>query len=215
MEPFFPIGLLIAAYLIGSTPFSYIVGRLFTKKDIRQQGSGNVGATNVMRTAGKSAGALALGLDLAKGYAAVALAERLVTSPGWPYKYVEGATFVQMPSFWIGMTALLAVLGHLFPVWLGFHGGKGVATAAGVFFALDPKAMTAALIVFIIVLLVSRFVSLASVVAAASLPLLLRVLSAPPLWINLAAVAIAVLIVLKHHANIARLARGEERKFPR
>jgi glycerol-3-phosphate acyltransferase PlsY len=215
MQPFYALALLVAAYLIGSIPFSYLVGRIAAKKDIREQGSGNVGATNVMRTAGKGPGVLALLLDIAKGYAAVAVAERAVAAPGWPFPFVDGGTLLHAPSFWIGMSALLAVLGHLFPVWLNFRGGKGVATAAGVFLALDPKALGAALILFLIVIILSRYVSLASVVAAASLPLFIRFLSAPPFWINVAAVAIGVLIVLKHHSNIARLARGEERKFPR
>lgn len=210
-----PVLLLVGAYLIGSIPFSFLVGVLFAKKDIRQLGSGNVGATNVMRNAGKGAGIVALLLDLAKGYAAVELAERLVVSKQWPFSFAVDAGVLHAPSFWIGAAAVLAVIGHLFPVWLRFHGGKGVATAAGVFFALDPRAMAAALIVFIIVVLLTRYVSLASVLAAAALPLFLRLIATPPRWITIAAVIISVLVIVKHHGNIARLARGEERKFPR
>lgn len=215
MEALLPAALLLISYVIGSIPFSYLMGRLFAKKDIREHGSGNVGATNVMRSAGKVAGISALLLDVAKGVAAVELAKYSVMAPSWPYRYELGANFLHAPSFWIGSAAILAVLGHMYPVWLDFHGGKGVATAAGVFLALDARGLAAALIIFIITVLVSRYVSLGSILAAASMPVWVRFLSHAPVWTTVATVVIAVAIIVKHHTNIARLARGEERRFPR
>jgi glycerol-3-phosphate acyltransferase PlsY len=214
MEALLPAALLLISYVIGSIPFSYLVGVLFARKDIREHGSGNVGATNVMRNAGKKAGVLALLLDIAKGFAAVALARYTVSAPSWPYRFEIGADYLHSPSFWIGAAAVLAILGHMYPVWLDFRGGKGVATAAGVFLALEPRALGAAIIIFLITLIVSRYVSLASMLAAASLPVWVRFLTDEPMWISIAAVAIAVAVVVKHHTNIARLARGEERRFP-
>jgi glycerol-3-phosphate acyltransferase PlsY len=210
-----PLAVLTIAYLLGSIPFSFLVVRLFAREDIRTHGSGNVGATNVMRNFGKLPGLLALVLDLGKGYAAVAIAQHLVASKMWPFRYEQGADLMHSPSFWIGFASFLAVIAHMYPVWLGFHGGKGVATAAGVFLALDPRALLAGLIVFAIVLLIWRYVSLASMLAAASLPVWFRFISHSPMWITLFAIAISVAVILKHHANIARLADGTERKFPR
>src|SRR5687768_9797839 len=132
-----PTLLIIASYLIGSIPFSYLVVRAFAGTDIREQGSRNVGATNVARTAGKLPGILALLLDIAKGYGAIAFAKWLVTLPAWPYTPVAGSPLHSL-EFWIALAGLIAVLAHMYPAWLRFHGGKGVATAAGVFLALDP-----------------------------------------------------------------------------
>lgn len=215
MQPLMPILLLAGAYLIGSIPFSYLVARLMGGKDVRRSGSGNVGATNVMRTAGKLPGIIALLGDIAKGYAAAALAQWAVGHPEWPYKYAVDGGLLHAPSFWIGAASIIAVLAHMYPAWLRFHGGKGVATAAGVFLALEPRALAAAVIVFIIVLLVSRYVSLASMTAAASIPIWIRFIAQPPKWITIAAVVIAIAVIVKHHTNIARLAEGTERKFPR
>lgn len=215
MQPLIPILLLAGAYLIGSVPFSYLVARMIGGKDIRTSGSGNVGATNVMRTSGKVPGLVALFLDIAKGYAAAALAIWAVAHPQWPYKYAADGGLLHSPSFWIGAASVIAVLAHMYPFWLRFRGGKGVATAAGIFLALDPRALAGALIIFVIVLLVSKYVSLASMAAAASLPIFIRFIAQPPVWITIAAVAIALLVVAKHHTNIARLAAGTERKFPR
>lgn len=215
MQPLIPILLLAGAYLIGSIPFSYLVVRLLGGKDIRQSGSGNVGATNVLRTSGKVPGLLALALDMAKGYAVAALAIWLVDRADWPFKYDPDGGLLHSPSFWIGASCVVAVLAHMYPVWLRFHGGKGVATAGGVFLALDPRALAASLIVFAIVLIVSRYASLASMAAAASLPIFIRFISQPPMWITIAAAVIGIAVILKHHTNIARLADGTERKFPR
>lgn len=206
---------MVAAYVIGSIPFSFLVVRTVAGKDIRSEGSGNVGATNVLRTTGKLPGIIALLLDIAKGWAAVALARVLIAHPDWPLQYAPGAPFYFAPSFWLALAAVLAVAGHMFPAWLHFRGGKGVATAAGVFLALDPRAIGAAMIVFIIVLLISRYVSLASMAAAASLPVWIRLASDSTVWLTVGAVILAIMVIAKHHTNIARLAAGSERKFPR
>src|ERR1043165_2420008 len=148
-----PLLLVAASYLIGSIPFSYLVVRLMTGQDIREHGSRNVGATNVARSFGKAPGIIALFLDGAKGYAVVVLAEWLVRRPGWPLPVASDALPWHSVAFWIAFGALVAVVGHMFPIWLRFHGGKGVATATGAFLALDPIAVAAALLVFLIVLL--------------------------------------------------------------
>src|SRR5205085_5896170 len=158
--------LVVAAYLIGSIPFSYIVVRLVAGADIRQHGSRNVGATNVARSFGKLPGIVALILDIAKGWAAVWVGRWIVARPEW-------SAPVQSASFWVTLAAVIAVLAHMFPVWLKFHGGKGVATAAGAFLAIDAKALIAGMLVFAIVILATRIVSLASILSAASIPIFL------------------------------------------
>src|ERR1700756_3998021 len=154
MAPALPYVLIIAAYLIGSIPFSYLVVKAVAGADIRHHGSRNVGATNVARNFGKAPGIVALMLDIAKGYAAVALARWIVMRPEWPL-LADGAHTgaLYSMSLWIALAGLVAVLGHMFPVWLRFHGGKGVATATGAFLALDPIAVAAGVLVFLIVML--------------------------------------------------------------
>ena len=207
-------GLLVTAYLIGSIPFSFLIVKLTTGADIREHGSRNVGATNVARSFGKLPGIVALILDAAKGYGAVALARWVTGSHDWPLTGID-ASPLHSRAFWITLCALVAVIGHMFPVWLRFHGGKGVATGAGAFLALDPLALAAALIVFAIVLIATRFVSLASILSAASVPLFLRFLTHAPFWTINLSILISMLIILKHHANIARLATGSERRMGR
>ena len=207
-----PVSLVVLAYLIGSIPFSFLVVRMVAGRDIRHEGSGNVGATNVARTAGKVPGIMALLLDIAKGYAAVALARWLVAQPGWPF--AAGPAPWESREFWLALAGLIAVLGHMFPAWLRFHGGKGVATAAGVFLALDPLVIGAAILVFAIVLIAFRYVSLASILTAASIPILFRFFaSAAPTWRIVISIAISVAVISKHHSNIARLVQGTERKL--
>lgn len=207
-----PPALVVLAYLIGSIPFSFLVVRLVAGRDLRREGSHNVGATNVARTAGRAAGIVALILDIAKGYAAVAMARWLVGQGGWPF--AAGAAPWESREFWIALAGLVAVLGHMFPLWLKFHGGKGVATAAGVFLALSPIVIAGALLVFAIVLLVFRFVSLASIVTAASIPVLFRFLvQGAPFWHIVVSIAIAIAVIAKHHSNISRLVQGTERKM--
>ncbi len=208
-----PAALVIGAYLIGSIPFSFLVVKLFAGEDIRELGSRNVGATNVARTFGKLPGVIALILDMAKGYAVIALAGWIVNSPNWPL--AAGGTFspVHSRAFWIALAGLIAVLAHMFPVWLRFHGGKGVATAAGAFLAIDPFSFAAGAIVFLIIILSTRFVSLASMLSAASIPIFMRFLTHAPFWTTIVSIVIAMLIIVKHNSNIARLTQGTEARL--
>ena len=187
---------LAAAYLIGSIPFSFFVARAFGVADVRRVGSGNVGATNVLRSAGSVAGAVALALDLAKGALAVALAQRL--APAQPLA----------PP----LAAILVVLGHVYPVWLGFRGGKGVATGLGAFAVLEPVAALVALPVFLLVVATTQFASLGSVLGALSLALLAFVFRGADA-VAFAAAATAALIVFRHRANMRRILDGSERRL--
>src|SRR5438105_625947 len=195
-------GLLVSSYVIGSIPFSFLIVKLMTGADIRDVGSRNVGATNVARSFGKLPGIIALILDAAKGYGVVALARWVTGSSNWTLPIGGDASPVHSRAFWITLCALVAVIGHMFPVWLGFHGGKGVATGAGAFLGLDPLALAAALIVFAIVLIGTRFVSLASILSAASVPLFLRFLTHAPFWTINISILISMLIILTPHAYI-------------
>lgn len=214
MGPVLPLILVIAAYLIGSIPFSFLVVKITVGADIRYHGSRNVGATNVARNFGKVPGIIALLLDIAKGYAAVAVALWIVQRPDWPLvASVAHTSPLYSASLWIAMAGLIAVLAHMFPVWLRFHGGKGVATATGAFLALDPIAVAGGVLVFLIVMLATRFVSLASILSAASIPIFLHFLVHAPLETIVVSTVIASAIILKHHSNIARLAQGTERRM--
>lgn len=209
-----PATLVIVSYLLGSIPFSYLVVRMLAGADIREHGSRNVGATNVARTFGKTPGIVALMLDMAKGYATIVVARWIVFRPEWPFAAHASGGALQSHEFWIALAGLIAVLAHMFPVWLRFHGGKGVATATGVFLALDPVVIAAALIVFVLVLITTKFVSLASIVSAASIPFFLHSLGGgAPFWRLTISILIAMAVIAKHHSNIARLAHGQERKM--
>ena len=208
-----PAALAGLAYLIGSIPFSWLVVRIVAGADIREHGSRNVGATNVARNFGKAPGIVALLLDLAKGYAVIVVARWLVAQPGWPFADA-GPSPLHSREFWIALAGLIGVLGHMYPVWLRFHGGKGVATAAGVFLALDPIVFAASAIVFLIVIVATRFVSLASIISAASIPIFFRFLvNGAPFWRIVISVLIALAVISKHHSNIARLAQRKERRM--
>lgn len=185
----------MVAYLIGSIPFGYLIVRGKFGADIRQTGSGGTGATNVSRRAGKLAGVVTLLLDALKGAAAVFFA-RAATGSEW---IVAGA-------------AVAVIVGHIFPVWLGFRGGKGVATGAGVFVVLTPVAVLSAGIVFLATVITTRYVSLGSIIGASMIPLFVWILSdsRPSL---IAAVLGALLIVFAHRGNIGRLAHGTEAKI--
>ena len=187
---------LAAAYLIGSIPFSFFVARAYGVADVRRVGSGNVGATNVLRSAGSAAGAVALALDLAKGALAVALAERL--APAEPLA----------PP----LAAWLVVVGHVYPVWLGFRGGKGVATGLGAFAVLEPVAALVALPVFLLVVATTQFASLGSVLGALSLAVLAFIFRGADA-VAFAAAATAALIVFRHRANMRRILDGTERRL--
>lgn len=200
-SPTIPVALSGAAYLCGSIPFGLLLGKLFGRTDVRKTGSGNIGATNVARSAGLGAGVLTLVLDAAKGALPVWVAR---------HYFPEHATFEILAG-------LAALVGHCFPIWLKFRGGKGVATAAGVFAVLCPTAAIGALLVFALVVGFWRYVSLASVSAAAAMPLFIYLLwaphYAPPLSITVGSLAAALLIVYKHDGNLQRLVEGTEPKF--
>ncbi len=187
-----------AAYLLGSIPFGLLLAKVFGAGDVRKAGSGNVGATNVARVAGPLAGISTLVLDGAKGAAAVWLAAR----------------FANESAAWMTVAGLAALIGHCFPVWLRFRGGKGVATAAGMFLVLCPLAGLGAIGVFILVVMLWRYVSLGSIAAAAAMPMLIYFLwaphHAPPMIVTFGAFAAAMLVVYKHDANIQRLVEGRE-----
>lgn len=183
---------MIVAYLVGSIPFGYLIVRKKIGADIRQTGSGGTGATNVSRRAGKTAGVLTLLLDAAKGCAAVVIAQ-VVSGDDWV----------------IAVAAVAALVGHIFPVWLSFHGGKGVATSVGVFLVLAPVALLCAGVIFIAIVVTTRYVSLGSIIAAVLIPIFVWWQSGLQPVLTAAIVA-AVLIVFAHRGNIKRLAARTE-----
>ncbi|HOI15280.1 MAG TPA: glycerol-3-phosphate 1-O-acyltransferase PlsY [Geobacteraceae bacterium] len=187
--------LILCAYLLGSVPTGLLLARAFGGVDIRTKGSGNIGATNVYRTLGRKIGILTLVGDCLKGMIPVLAAKAL-----------------EFPDIWIAAVGVAAFLGHIFPVFLGFKGGKGVATALGVFLAASPLAVLAALGVFIIVLVVWRFVSLASITAAAFMPALSALIDGKPMIVAMS-LCIAAIVIFKHKDNIKRLRNGTENKF--
>ena len=186
------------AYLLGSIPFGYLLVRIFRHQDIRETGSGNIGATNVARSGAKGLGFATLLLDLAKAFAAVAIAQRL--GPG----NIDLAV----------AAAVAAIVGHVYPIWLAFHGGKGVASALGLMLALDWRGGIGVFSVFLAVVLLTRYVSLGSIVGAASFPILAFYLipARTPIVIG-GMLFIPLLVILKHRANIARLIAGTENRF--
>lgn len=186
---------LLGAYLLGGIPFGYLAGRLVAGVDLRQVGSGNLGATNAIRQLGWGWGAAVFGLDLLKGWTAVALAQRFGAGAG----------------SWLPVAAgLAAVLGHSFTPFLGFKGGKGVATSAGVFLRLAPLATGLALLIFAAVMLGSRIVSLSSLTATTALPLLLLWRQPDEPLLHGFAVLLVLFIWIRHRANLRRLLRGQE-----
>jgi len=196
-----PLFVVIIAYLLGSIPFGYLIVRKKLGDDIRQTGSGGTGATNVSRRAGKTAGVLTLVLDALKGSLAVLVAKQLAPHVEWV----------------IAAAAIAVIVGHMFPVWLDFRGGKGVATGVGVFLILAPIALLCAGIIFVVIVWLTRYVSLGSITAAVTIPLFIWLQSVfvEPVAQSLliAAIAAAVLIVFAHRGNIGRLARGTESKI--
>lgn len=188
-------GLVIAAYLIGSIPMGLIFGKLFWKKDLRQFGSHNIGATNAWRVIGRKAGLLIFIFDFLKGQLGVLLGACMFASPG---AMVVGGLF--------------AMLGHMFPIFIGFKGGKGVATALGVIAALMPKVTAIVFIVWLVLTLITRYVSVASIVAAVLTPILAAAFKEPIIYFLFGLVA-AVVIVFRHRENIQRLKAGRENKF--
>jgi glycerol-3-phosphate acyltransferase PlsY len=192
---------IVLGYLLGSVPFAFIVARRWGSPgtpgnvDLRATGSGNVGATNVVRTVGLGAGVVVVILDMMKGAASVLLAERL-----------DGSMAAAAAA------GLAAIVGHVYPVWLRFHGGKGVAAACGVFAVLTPVAAAIAVAIFTVAVFVTRYVSLGSLLASVALPPMVYAMGAPPVVIA-AALAAAVLILFRHRSNVARLVAGTERRL--
>jgi glycerol-3-phosphate acyltransferase PlsY len=184
---------ILAGYLIGSMPFALIVARR-RGTDLRQVGSGNLGAANVMRASGVTAGVLVAALDMAKGAASVWLAARVS----------DGA---ELPA----AAGLAAIIGHIYPIWLRFRGGKGVATACGVFSVLTPLAVPPALAIFAVTVWLTKYISLGSVLASIALPPIAYALGSPAPAV-LAAAAAAVIIVFRHRSNVLRLRMGTERR---
>jgi glycerol-3-phosphate acyltransferase PlsY len=196
---------IVLAYLLGSVPVGYLLVRIFLKQDVRSVGSGNIGATNVLRSGGKGLGAATFLLDVVKGCSAVYIGGLLgvLLAPDTQLRNMQA------------LAALFAVLGHVFPIWLRFKGGKGVATGFGVFLVAAPTAALAAIAVFILILLLTRYVSLASILGAASFPLFAWMLvhgDRPPFFIAVQ-FAVSLIIIAKHHQNIRRLLAGTESRF--
>ncbi len=192
-----PVLLLFIAYLLGAIPFGWVLVKLKTGQDVRSFGSGNIGATNVLRTTGRLIGVLTLVFDIAKGYIAVWLMAR----------------YTSESPLWMSAAALAVIAGHAYPVFLKWHGGKAVASFIGAFLYLTPVPLLAVLLIFVIVVAVSRYISLGSIVAAGTFPLAVWLILHPPASELLAAVVAAAFIVYRHKANIARIRAGTEYVF--
>jgi len=190
-----PTVAILVAYGIGSTPFAWLLARRWGARDLRRVGSGNVGAANVFRASGMTAGVLAALLDVAKGAASVVVADRL--GGGADTAAVAG---------------MAAIVGHVYPFWLHFRGGKGVATACGVFAVLTPAAAAPALAVFVSTVWITKYVSLGSVLASLALPLIAYATGSPEPVVIVACAACA-LIVFRHRSNVMRLRTGTERRL--
>lgn len=186
---------IIAAYLLGCIPTGLLLGRL-QGIDVRKEGSGNIGATNLYRTAGRKLGIITLIGDCLKGFLPVLLAYKL-------------AGMAEPGQAWIGLAAFC---GHVFPVFLMFKGGKGVATALGVYLALAPLAVLATLVVFLLLVAIWRYISLGSIIAAAAMPLFILI-TPHSNQLLVATALISAIVIYKHHANISRLLAGTETKF--
>ncbi len=190
--------LLLVGYLVGSIPFGLVIGRL-AGLDVRTKGSKNIGATNVSRVLGKKLGLLTLACDCLKGFAPMYLAAVVLGD-------------VDNKELIVALTGLMAIIGHMFPVYLKFRGGKGVATGLGVFLYLSPPAILVSLLVFVAAVALSGFVSAGSLLASGMVPLWLWLFGASTTTIAVSA-AVAVFIWIKHHENIVRLVRGEEKSW--
>jgi glycerol-3-phosphate acyltransferase PlsY len=193
------LGLLaiVIAYLLGGIPFGFLLVKFTKGADVRESGSGNIGATNVLRTTGRAAGAATLLLDIAKGYLAVWLAAAL--TGGAPE--------------WTGLAALAVMAGHAYPVFLGFKGGKAVATFIGAFAYLTPLPLAAVLLLFVTVVAVTHYISAGSILAAATFPFGVWMILHPPVQVTAAAFIAGAFIVYRHKSNWARLRAGAENRF--
>lgn len=189
--------LLVLAYLIGGIPFGYLLVRLKTGKDVRAMGSGNIGATNVVRTTGRAIGVLTLLLDIAKGYGAVWLMQRATAGD----------------VTWMSLAAVAVMLGHAFPIFLKFQGGKAVASFIGAYLALAPWPLLACLVLFVVVVAVSKYISLGSIVAAGLFPFAVWLILHPAWPMVASALFSGAFIIWRHHANIGRIRAGTESVF--
>jgi len=202
-------GVLLGSYLLGSIPFGYVAGKI-RGIDIRRFGSGNIGATNVVRVLGKRYGYSVFVLDFLKGFGAVKISMSIATDAR-----LEWAS----PEIFGIFAAIASVVGHSFPVWLKFRGGKGVATAAGALFGLMPVAALIAVIIWISIFWFTRYVSLASVVAAVALPIVILIMTrltqihGKALFYS--SLCIAAVVIWRHHSNLSRLMHGSEPRFTR
>jgi glycerol-3-phosphate acyltransferase PlsY len=192
-----PLLALIVAYVIGGIPFGFLLVKLSTGRDVRSMGSGNIGATNVLRTTGRLIAVLTLLLDIAKGFFAVWFAARLTS--GSP--------------FWMSAAALAVMAGHAYPMFLKFHGGKAVASFIGAFLYLTPAPLLCVLLVFVIVVAATRYISLGSVIAAGTFPFAVWLILHPPGSIVAASLIAGAFIVYRHSANIERIRAGNEHAF--
>jgi glycerol-3-phosphate acyltransferase PlsY len=198
------------AYLLGSIPVGYLLFRIVRKQDIRELGSGNIGATNVARSGARGLGILTLALDALKGFTAVFLARALGPSDLGGFHHPQIFAF----NYYAIVAAVIVVLANIFPVWLGFKGGKGIATALGVFLALVPLTALCALLLFILTVAATRYVSLGSIMAAISIPIFTVLLYHPhPLALLIGESIISIVTIAKHHANIRRLLTGTESRI--
>ncbi|HLJ50268.1 MAG TPA: glycerol-3-phosphate 1-O-acyltransferase PlsY [Bryobacteraceae bacterium] len=192
-----PVLLLVAAYLIGGIPFGYIIVRLTTGQDVRSMGSGNIGATNVLRTTGRTVAVITLLLDIAKGFVAVWLM----------------AHYTEDSPLWTSAAALAVMAGHAYPIFLKFKGGKAVASFIGAFFYLTPVPLFAVLLVFVIVVAATRYISLGSIIACGTFPFAVWLILHPPAPVVVAALVAGAFIVIRHKANIQRIRAGNENVF--
>jgi acyl phosphate:glycerol-3-phosphate acyltransferase len=188
---------LVIAYLIGAVPFGYLLVRFTTGKDVRSSGSGNIGATNVLRTTGRAAGVATLLLDIAKGYFAVFLAAKMTDDD----------------PLWMSLAALAVMAGHAFPVFLKFQGGKAVASFIGAFLYLTPLPLAAVLVLFVITVAATTAISAGSILMAGMFPLGVWLILHPPASILIASLIAGAFIVYRHKSNIERLRAGTENRF--
>jgi glycerol-3-phosphate acyltransferase PlsY len=192
-----PLAVLVVAYLLGAIPFGYLLVKWKTGADVRAAGSGNIGATNVMRTTGRAAGVVTLLLDIAKGYAAVWIAGRLTGHD----------------VLWMSAAALAVMAGHAYPVFLGFKGGKAVASFVGAFLCLTPWALAVEVIIFVVVVARTRHISMGSIVGVATLPLAVWLVMKAPLPAVAASAIAGAFVIYRHSSNIKRLRLGTENVF--
>ena len=188
---------ILIAYLIGAIPFGFLLVRLTTGKDVRASGSGNIGATNVLRTTGRAAGVATLLLDIAKGFFAVFLAAKMTGDDPW----------------WTSLAALAVMAGHAFPVFLKFRGGKAVASFIGAFLYLTPLPLAAVLVLFVMTVAATRAISAGSIMAAGTFPLGVWLILHPPAPVLIASLIAGAFIVYRHKSNIERLRAGSENRF--